>query len=369
MSDFGDLTIRPRRLRQPLLRTMPVFVEPCPARCAVIDRCLFITGILVCTLATCCTHADVHSYRYSLNTKSGDPRFSGDIKVGAESIGPRIDVEADAKGRIVKVAYFQYGKKTGEQVFHFPAGANFADSFDEYRDGKHTARCLIERDSVGQRTRTEQRTAEGRLTRYVLLKRDGDQLDRTVYNAESKNLAHWILFFTPDGLEKRCIRDPEGNSTTDENIDPYTGLSQSRLQSAHGKTVARKKFTYDANGNELREDFYNEKDQLYGGADYTDGLKTHEVLNFHNGDTLETNTSYDDNRQATEAKFFRNNQLVCVFSFDRYPTGIVKRTVAKGPDGTMYAEYPDHYVDSVKRDGSPPADVSGTVFYRHGNWW
>jgi hypothetical protein len=80
-------------------------------------------------------------------------------------------------------------------------------------------------------------------------------------------------------------------------------------------------------------------------------------------------TTYDNNRRAKSAVYYYNDQLICTFTYDRLPTGQVKRTLAHAPDGTLAAEYPDIFVDKVDRLGRPldHADV-GTI-YRKGKWW
>jgi hypothetical protein len=60
--------------------------------------------------------------------------------------------------------------------------------------------------------------------------------------------------------------------------------------------------------------------------------------------------------------------LVCRFTYDRLADGTTKRTVAFGPDGAVWAEYPDMEVVDVRQNGHP---INGrpAIINKAGNWY
>ena len=78
--------------------------------------------------------------------------------------------------------------------------------------------------------------------------------------------------------------------------------------------------------------------------------------------------SYNDKRWLEETKIYINDRYRCSLVYDRMPDGTVKRTLANGPDGELWAEYPDLSVTDVERDGQNIGGKSA-ILHKKGNWW
>jgi len=314
-------------------------------------------------------HGEVHSYRYELILRTGDFRFTGEIAPSQRSVGPRFDVETDNSGKITSVARYENGHKTEQLVFHFEAPGKWATSVDVYRGGDLTARNRIERNGRGESGRIEYITINGDRAAFRTQKYFADHVDWTKYNSQGRPVSHGTNLFSPDGIRIRSLEHLDDKTTIETNLDPATGLELAKKTIDNGEVKIISRLTYDANGSLIREDIYNSRNEQYGTTEYQDGLKVRQSYRFTSGGTAEVLVSHDSKRFATEARFSRNGRLVCTFKYDRFADGGIKRTLAFGPGGDLYAEYPDHYVDQVHRDGSPTSQIDGTVIYKKGNWW
>jgi len=311
----------------------------------------------------------VHSYRYELVLRTGDFRFAGEIAPDQRSVGPRFDVETDKSGKILSVATWQNGKKIGQLVFHFEAARQWATGVDVYRGGELTARNRIERNSRGESSRIEYITVSGVRAAFRTQTYSTDHVDWTKYNSQGQPISHGTDFFSPEGTKIRALEYLDDQTTIETNFDPATGLELTKNTMVNGEVKIISSFTHDANGSLIREDIFNSKNKPYGTTEYHDGLRVRQSYKFTSGGTAEVLVSHDSKRLATEAKFSINEKLVCTFKFDRLADGGIRRTLAFGPEGDLYAEYPDHYVDQVQRDGSPTSQINGIVIYKKGNWW
>lgn len=315
------------------------------------------------------SHGKIHSYRYELILRTGDFRFTGEIAPGQRSVGPRFDVETDNSGKILSVATFENGEKTGQLVFHFEAAGQWATSVDVYRGGHLTATNLIDRNSRGESGRIEYITINGNRAAFRTQKYSADHADWTKYNSQGQPVSHGTDFFSPEGIRIRVLEYLDEKTTIETDLDPATGLELAKKTIVNSEVKIISRFTHNANGSLIREDIYNSKNEQYGTTEYQDSLKVRQSYKFTGGGTAEVLVSHDSKRFATEAKFSINERPVCTFKFDRFADGGIKRTLAFGPGGDLYAEYPDHYVDQVRRDGSPTSQINGTVIYKKGNWW
>jgi hypothetical protein len=126
--------------------------------------------------------------------------------------------------------------------------------------------------------------------------------------------------------------------------------------------------SYDGNGGMLRQDMYDDAGVWYGSHEFTNGLTTRKNYKFADGSRREVNITYDEKRRAKEARLTVNDKLICTFAFDYLPDGTVKRTMALGPNGDLWAEYPDRFVDEVGQDGQALNWTQG-IIHHPGNWW
>jgi hypothetical protein len=318
--------------------------------------------------SSCTASAEVRSYRYELNLRSGDSRFAGEIKRNV-SQGPRFDVEQDSRGRTLNITEYQNGNKVGRRVFHFEGGASLPSSLDIYKQGEVFAKTRIERNSRGESIRIEYLSVQGERTGDQTRTYFEDHVDWTKHNAEGKTTYRGTQFFSSLGVKIRAVDYLDEKTSIETAYDPDTGQQKVEKQFVNAELKVTTRYSYDENGSLTRNDLYNSDGRWYGATEYREGLKTRRILKFSSGDKVETIFSYDSKRVSTEARFSVNDHLICVFKFERYPNGSLKRTLAVGPTGDLYAEFPDHYVDSVQHDGSTTSEISGTVIYKHGKWW
>jgi hypothetical protein len=314
--------------------------------------------------------AQVRRYLYELDTRSGDPLFSGEIPTGAPLKAAYAEVATDNLGRVTRVTWLWDGKKTSEVLYHFAPGARLPDAYDVLAaTGETTSKHRIQRNPSGVRTRVETFSLTGTLTGYEVRTVGSDQVDETAYAPDGKRTNHSIDYYSPQGVSIRHRWYPEDSTYYESESDATTGLSASRKKVVSGQVVSSDKFTYDAYGDETRDDIYDAQGNWYGAREYAENLLTIERYKFPSGETQETHPSYDENRRTTEATFSRNGALVCTFKYDRLATGQVKRTLAVAPGGELLAEYADLYVNKVLKNGRPIDHPDAGTIYRKGDWW
>jgi antitoxin component YwqK of YwqJK toxin-antitoxin module len=314
-------------------------------------------------------NADVHSFRYEVTLLSGDPAFKHEITGDELRVGPREDVETDKQGKILSVTYYENGKQTERDVYHFDAGAHLSKGYDAYIGGALSSKQSFTRDAQGNRIKVEKLTAGGELTRYWTTTYLSDHASLTVYGADGKAVRSFDYYFSPQGELDRVVTYESPTKTLDNAYDTDTGKPTAMKIVIDGKLDHTKQSTYDANGMLSREDLYDVSGQWYGVMEYSDELKVRESYKYPDGSTEEIRTTYDDNRFGKQAKLFVNDQLECIFQYERFPNGVIKSTLAYGPNGDLYAEYPDNYVDYVDRQGTPLMQVPKMVIHKVGDWW
>jgi hypothetical protein len=327
---------------------------------------LFFTCVL---LVSRVAFGDSHSYRFQLESRI-DQRFAGEIAAGTGSAGPRYDVETDKQGRIVDVVINRDGVKIQEVKYHYENGAQFARTGELYIGGELTKRVLFERDAAGQMTRTEYRTAQGELTAYRVQSFAGDHADWVQYTAAGVTELRGTTYFSVEGIVIRVSRALDSNNTVETTSDPSTGLDQSLRQMEGGQLTVEARYTYDLNGGLIRMDKYHPDGHWFGSQEFAGGLMTRELTQGHDDNpTKETRFTYDEKRFAANAEYLIDGKLVCQFVYDRFPNGTMKRTLALGPGGVLFAEYPDNEISWVHRNGKPGFEVKGMTIYRQGDWW
>jgi hypothetical protein len=102
----------------------------------------------------------------------------------------------------------------------------------------------------------------------------------------------------------------------------------------------------------------------FAAAELVSGLTTKRLYD----SSKELRYSYDERRRVKETMLLYNDMLVCRFTYDRLADGTAKRTLAFGPDGALWAEYPDMEVVDVRQNGHP---INGrpAIINRAGNWY
>jgi hypothetical protein len=314
-------------------------------------------------------YSEVRFYRYSLTTPTVDSRYVREIANSATNVGTVYSVETDSAHRITRVVTLIDGIKGSEARYQFAPNRPFPNGMELLRGDEILYRAAIERDANDRRKRLEQHSTTGTMTRYLVYTHGAGRYDAEMFTPSGKSLNRQTYFFSTDGeLIKTISHSDDAVEITNE-LDPNTGLAKSRVQTEKGEVTVRTRFTYDASGSLLRTDRYSKDDKWYGMTEYKGGLSVKDLYKFLDGTVQESRTEYDRKRLATETRFLVNDKLICTFVFDRLPTGAVKRTLAKGPDGTLYAEYLDAMVTEVHADGSPLKSSIEKTIHRKGNWW
>jgi hypothetical protein len=308
---------------------------------------------------------NVHRYRYELWTRSQDPTFANEVP--PDAAGRYYSVETDPQGRIARVAVIRDGKKISEDTYYFGPGEKAANASESFRGSEKTRRTKIQRNATGEITREDYYTVAGVLTGYALYSYRIDSVVKAAYTAEGKRKTIFVCSYSPKGTLAHSIvfsNPNDQNFHNDVDYDDSTGLMRLRKQFTGGKLDNSGLFTYNANGDEIRQDVYNAAGKRYATTESADGLVTKRM--YAVGE--EARFTYDDKRLLKETVLFYKGAFVCRFVYDRLPDGTVKRTLALGPQGDLWAEYPDQCVVDVRRDGSP---ITGepAIIHKKANWY
>ena len=309
--------------------------------------------------------ATVRNYRYSLSTRSPYPKYAGEVPAGAS--GQYLEVETDSQGRVVRVASIRNGHKEAESLYHFSANATLCDSYDEYRESEKTGHTQVQRNASGDAIRDDDYTTEGTHTGYSLYSYNGNVVEGASYNADGKMKSASVYTYSPASgllISDVAYANPDDRSFhTDHDYDE-NGLVTARRQFRNGALENSGKFTYDAQGEEIRQDVYNASGTWYAAVERKNGLAARRL--YEGG--RELRYTYDDKRMLKETLLYVKDTLICRFAYDRLSDGTVKRSIATGPDGTLWAEYPDQQIYDVDQQGHP---ISGkpAVIHKTGNWW
>ena len=324
---------------------------------------LAIAAGITCALAN--GQTNVHRYRYELWTRSQDPTFANEVP--PDAAGQYYSVETDAQGRIARVAVIRDRKSISEDAYYFGPGDKAANEFESFRGSEKTRRTKIQRNETSEITREDYYTVAGVLPGYALYSYRVDSVVKAVYTSEGKRKTIFVCSYSPKGTLARSIvfsNPNDQNFHNDVDYDDSTGLMRLRKQFTGGKLDNIGLFTYNANGDEIRQDVYNAAGKRYATTESPDGLVTKRM--YAGGE--ESRFTYDDKRLLKETALFYKGAFVCRFVYDRLPDGTVKRTQALGPQGDLWAEYPDQCVVDVRRDGSP---INGepAIIHKKANWY
>ncbi len=332
--------------------------------CGVISVCAAL-----CSLAAAQTTTQL--YRYSVNLNTGDSEYRGPITPGATPSGRYYKVERDSLGRILRVARMRDGNEEDTYVNHYTGNTWVSDSQDRYKNGEEVGIEQFQRNSWGLQTREDDKTADGTPTSYWVVQGTQTHFEAWKYTPSGTGVFHEEQFFNPAGVATREIVYSSVASNAfyvDIQLDEHTGLKKSAVQYNDGKPAATDKFTYDGNGDLVRMDTYDQDNVWYSADEYVSSLRVKRLYKFPTGLTQEIRYSYDSKRWLTQSVFYVSGKLLCTLTYDREPDGTVKRTLATGPDGALWAEYPAPAVSDLQSNGQPPGRTDGTI-YHTGNWW
>jgi hypothetical protein len=315
--------------------------------------------------------ADVHRYLYELSTKSGESLYAGEIPAGAPPPTKCVDVTTDSLGRVTQVVRQVNGKMTSETIYQFAAGAKLPSGFATIAaNGETISRNRIQRNDHGDRVRVDEFTLTGELAEYSVRKVGSDNVEETTYTALGKPKGDRVVnYYSPAGILVRSRDYTSGTVYWDAEYDVSTGLTQSEKKFENEGLRIVVRFTCDNFGERLRADIYSQNRLWYGSGEYADDLLMVRKYQWPGGRIAEVRYSYDDKRQPKEVIIRYNHQFVCVLKYDRFSTGAIKRTIALGPNGQVFAMYPGLEVEEVNQQGHPYDRPDFGTIYRQGLWW
>ena len=328
-------------------------------------RLLLLAFIASISPSVAGAQAGVHYYRYELFTRSQDSQYVSEVGAGVS--GRHHAVETDAQGRITRTAVIRDGQKISERVYSFAPGGKAASEYDTFTGSEKTGRVTIQRNASGERTRENSFTVGGVATEYTVYSYRADSVEATSYTVEGKKRAVNVSFYSPKDILTRAMTysNPDDRGFhVDSDFDDRTGLSKGSRQFEGGNLTSSGLFNYDDDGDLIRQDVYDAAGNWFAAAELVNGLTTKRLYD----SSKELRYSYDERRRVKETTLFYNKMFVCRFTYDRLPDGAAKRTLAFGPDGALWAEYPDMEIVDVRQNGHP---INGrpAIINKTGDWY
>ena len=328
-------------------------------------RLLFLVLIAPIFPSIASGQAGVHYYRYELLTRPQESQYVAEVPPGAT--GRYHEVETDAEGRITRTAVVRDGQKISQRVYSFAAAASAPTEYDTFTGSEKSGRVKIQRNTAGDRTREDYFTVGGAATGYTLYSYGAESVEATSYTVEGKKSAVNVSFYSQMGIRTRAISysnpDDQGFHV-DSDFDMKTGLRKGSTQFEGGNLSNSGLFNYDDDGDLIRQDVFDPAGHWFAAAELVNGLTMKRLYD----SSKELRYSYDERRRVKETTLFYNEMLVCRFTYDRLPDGTPTRTFAFGPDGALWAEYPDMEVVDVRQNGQP---INGrpAIINKVGNWY
>jgi hypothetical protein len=327
----------------------------------------FSAGVLALGLTLAAARADVQRYRYELDGRSGEPTYAAPLPSDGTPTGPWFEVERDSKGRMIRTADMRGGSKESEATYHYTGDSMTFDAGEIFLAGEHTASVKYQRGDKGFVTRVDRFTVGGDPTGYEVRTAGDAGVEDVYYAMDGKEKNRYVMNYS-DGGVLLTYRRIVGSAYYEYLMDPSTGLAKSRKKIEDGNLVLKSVYAYDSNGEILREDGYDDKGAWFVSVEYSKGLIVRKNYKFADGTHKEINVTFDEKRQAKEARLSINDKLICTFTYDRLPDGTIKRTLALGPGGDLWAEYPDRMVNEVGQNGQALNRTDG-IIHHAGNWW
>jgi hypothetical protein len=307
----------------------------------------------------------VRHYRYEILTRAQD--FAYATEVSPDVAGRHYAVETDAQGRIVRTTVMRNGRKLTERVYTFGPSGKAPIEYTNFSGSEKGGSVRVQRNPAGNRTREEYFTASGVPTGYTVFTYRPEVVEVASYAADGKRRSIELLSYSSNNTLSRSVTysNPDDRSFhVDTEYDDKTGLRTATTQYEGGVASTSGSFTYDENGDLARQDMYDPAGQWFAAALMADGLTTKRLYD----SSKELRYRYDERRRLQETELFFEDRLVCRFTYERLSNGSARRTLAHGPDGKLWAEYPDMEVVDVRQNGQP---INGrpAVMHRTGNWY
>ena len=331
---------------------------------------LIVVGLGGCVAPAGGPAADVRWYRYALELRSGDTRYVTPLEPTVVD-GRRYRVDTDARGRTTRVATFVGPRKVAEVAYRFGGGERWARGYDFWAaDGEQTTTVKIQRDEHGRRARQEFFLLDGRLTTYRVRTYTDGGVESAQFTAAGKQEGRTVLAYSAEDVLTRARWYPGDPSTYyDTEFDAQTGLSKGRRKYRNGVLDSSSREIHDGGGLVTRSIHYNAEGRPFGVTDFADGLKVISRYALADGSSLEVRFSHDDKRRTRETRYSYDGRHICTLVYERLPNGRVVRSMALGPNGDVWAEYPDLYVEYIERSGEAVDRPGVAKIYKKGPWW
>ena len=176
-----------------------------------------------------------------------------------------------------------------------------------------------------------------------------------------------VSFYSPKDIRTRAVNysNPDDQSFhVDFDFDDRTGLRKGSRQFEGGTLSSSGLFDYDDYGDLVRQQIFDAAGNWFAASELVNGLTMKRLYD----SSKELRYSYDERRSLKETTLFYNDMLVCRFTYDRLADGTTTRTLAFGPDGVLWAEYPDMEVVDVRQNGHT---INGrpAIINKTGNWY
>ncbi|MGD0191175.1 MAG: hypothetical protein ABSD74_10580 [Rhizomicrobium sp.] len=315
--------------------------------------------------------ADTHYYRNALTFRTAPPyKYVDEIPAPLAMQGTSLLVTTDGQGHIQTVEKFVDGKSTGKTIYQYPANSALPDSDQTYLQGVLTSVTRYQRAVTGEATRADNFDAKGARTGYWTETFSSDHSDGSSYNADGTLSSTWTNYYAANGLEVRSTSVNAGSTRSLETeYDPATGQVRTTRTFENGKLIYYFSYTRDSNQSVIRKDAYQPDGTWFAAEVFANGLRQKRLYKYADGSTKEIRFEYDSNRWASKATQFVNDKFICTFVFERLGDGTIKRTLALGPDGSLWAEYPDEMADDVDKTGHLNGKPSVGTIHKTGNWW
>ncbi|HTD37278.1 MAG TPA: serine protease [Candidatus Limnocylindrales bacterium] len=308
----------------------------------------------------------IRFYRTFLATISGDRQYLGDVS--ATDPGHIYSVTSDERGRITKVVVLRDGQTLRELRYRY-TGDSLRPEFEDSMAGERRLSSVsIGRNAQGYRIREDFLRQDGSQSGYRVYRYGDHEVEITDYSPGQDRPTKTVRDFWPSGLMKSERYYERDGSYYETTVDPNTGREVLRAKITGWNISVIYRPTYNADGDLVREDQYDEKNVWFGYNDYAKGLLVLKHYKFRNDFTRDVIISYDVSRRAREAKFLINGKHICTFHAEYDSSGRFLRTIAVSPSGELWAEYPNAWVNEVYKEGQA-LDGRVTILHRKGSWW
>ena len=308
-------------------------------------------------------------YRYQLNTRQ--PEFEFAQEVSPDAPGTIVVVERDSAGHVLSIATRRKGKQLSRTVYHYGPGQKYYASRDEYTGSEQTGRVDVQRNAGGDIVREDDFTKDGTRTDYVTISYTENSWAAKTYSNDGHVKTVDETHFSPRGraISSTSYADPDDRSTYHlEQIDENTSQDLGWKQFVEMRLTVKGTNVYDAQGDLIRRVGTNANGSPLATEEFSDGLRTLRRYDAGSAAGEELHYHYDEKRWLDAVEIYFNNALVCRLKYQRASDGSILKTVALGPKGDVWAEYPNHEILDINRDGRPAQGIP-VVMHKYGNWW